>query len=310
MPANRERLNTGGSYTRNRERLNTGGSFGSPTGELRERTHTVESIGSGGGSTDFQSVVLMGDSQSPKGVPRLLKSLSPTNQHRATSIGSHSGSAATSSGTTRRRRIVDWLQKQRVPRRLVTHQRRSSSQDGGDTVQLISGLDRVFFGTVAAADAVLIASVKPPRYLWYMLSGFLCDLIQFGMDVMLHMALKINDASLCWALGFLLSIVFRHTSHRYLVFGDYVGGYWASLTRMYAGYSVIVVISTVFNVFMTKVAETSHYVAWLLTLLWTGIANYFILKKLWSFGGTPTSASGGKVASSLSPQTTGSSLRK
>lgn len=54
--------------------------------------------------------------------------------------------------------------------------------------------------------------------------------------------------------------------------------------RMYAGYSVIIVLSTGFNLYMTKVLFVGYYVAWVLTLLWTGVVNYFILKKLWSFG--------------------------
>jgi hypothetical protein len=37
---------------------------------------------------------------------------------------------------------------------------------------------------------------------------------------------------------------------------------------------------------MTKYLTLPHIVAWIITLLWTGIVNYFILKKLWTFGGT------------------------
>jgi hypothetical protein len=55
---------------------------------------------------------------------------------------------------------------------------------------------------------------------------------------------------------------------------------------MYAGYSIIMVISTIFNIVMTKVFLFSHYEAWIATLLWTGIVNYFILKHIWSFGGS------------------------
>lgn len=152
-------------------------------------------------------------------------------------------------------------------------------------VPLITGLDRVLFGTQPACEAVLVCGIHPPRYLCYMLSGFICDLIQFMIDIILHKVFLLQDASVCWALGFGLSVAFRHTSHRYLVFGDYVGGYWKSLGRMYAGYSVIIVISTLFNIIMTRYLLLPHYVAWVVTLLWTGIVNYFILKMLWSFGG-------------------------
>lgn len=155
----------------------------------------------------------------------------------------------------------------------------------GEGQPIIAGLERVLFGTQPAAEAVTILGVHPPRYLCYMVSGFVCDLIQFFIDFILHIIIHIEDASVCWAMGFAISVAFRHTSHRYLVFGDYVGGYWSSLGRMYAGYSIIIVLSTLFNIFMTRYAKLPHYVAWIVTLLWTGIVNYFILKKLWSFGG-------------------------
>lgn len=163
----------------------------------------------------------------------------------------------------------------------------ASSSEKSERIPLVSGLDRVAFGTVSAAEAVLICNVKPPQYLCYMLSGSICDVIQLTTDYLLHTALNIEDASICWGLSFSFSIIFRHTTHRYLVFGNYVGGYRKSLLRMYGGYSIIIILSTVFNIAMTQYAELPHYVAWIITLLWTGIVNYFILKKLWSFGGKP-----------------------
>ena len=172
--------------------------------------------------------------------------------------------------------VIAWLESQRLPRFL------RKDEEGAP---IISGLGRVLYGTQPAAEVVTILGVRPPRYLCYMLSGFVCDLIQFVIDILLHLVLHLEDASVCWALGFGISVSFRHTTHRYLVFGDYVGGYWASLRRIYAGYSIIIVLSTVFNIVMTRYAQLPHYVAWVITLLWTGIVNYFILKKLWTFGG-------------------------
>jgi putative flippase GtrA len=188
---------------------------------------------------------------------------------------------------------ITWLESLRVPKALeqriiggVGEQTAAiiiaSDNDG---IPVISGLDRVFFGTQPACEAMLICGFYPPRYLCYMVSGFICDIIQFFIDLMLHKVFLLEDASVCWALGFGISVSFRHTTHRYLVFGDYVGGYWKSLGRMYAGYSIIIVISTIFNIIMTRNLQLPHYVAWAVTLGWTGIVNYFILKKLWSFGG-------------------------
>lgn len=181
-------------------------------------------------------------------------------------------------------RLIQCLESKKVPQYI---------RSGEDTVYIVTGLERVFYGTQPAAEVVTIGGIHPPRYLCYMLSGFICDIIQFVIDFALFQQLQ--DASLCWALSFALSIVFRHTTHRYLVFGDYVGGYWKSLGRMYAGYSIIIVLSTLFNVVMTKYIQVPHAIAWIITLLWTGIVNYFILKKLWSFGGSPSTGSKEKM---------------
>ena len=163
-------------------------------------------------------------------------------------------------------------------------------------VHIISGLEKVFiYGTHPAADAVLILGIQPPRYLCYMISGMICDVIQFMFDFVLHSkhTLGIQDASICWFVSFFISVFFRHTTLRYLVFGNYVGGYYQSLKRIYSGYSIIIVLSTAFNYTMTHSSKINlpHYIAYIITLLWTGIVNYFILKKLWSFTGTTTAES-------------------
>jgi hypothetical protein len=192
-------------------------------------------------------------------------------------------------GSTLCHRIVDWIQRIEIPI-MTTKTPAGGSKRRRYYVPLISGLDHVIYGTAAAADVVVLFGLKKkplPRYCFYMLSGALCDMMQFGVDSTLHHMHIIVDDSTCWAVGFFVSIAFRHTSHRYLVFGNYVGGYYRSLGRMYAAYSIIILLSTLFHILVTKgvVASFSHTSAWFLTLLWTGVANYFILKKIWNFGG-------------------------
>jgi len=153
------------------------------------------------------------------------------------------------------------------------------------TIPLLQGADQVLSGKSPASRAVRICGSKPPQYLWFVLSGGGCDIVQFAIDYLLHVGLLIESATVCWTLGFFFSIVIRHSSHRYLVFGDYVGGYYNSLIRMYGGYSFSIVASMLFNWIMTSVLSVPHYVAWTVTLLWTGGFNYFMLKRLWSFTG-------------------------
>lgn len=183
--------------------------------------------------------------------------------------------SSNSSKKTSSRRFVDFLQEKRVPCR--------------KDVRVVEGLDRFLLSSPpAAAEVIHIAGFQPPRYLWYMLSGALCDILQITTLLVLHKF--IHDGTACWGLGFLLSIPCRHTSHRYLVFGDYVGGYKKSLMRMYMGYSVIIVLSTLFNLCMSRLMEIPVTYLWIITLLWTGIANYFILKYFWSYGGSTANA--------------------
>lgn len=316
--ANSSKTKTGAAAARNsmssnsnRERTHTGGSTSSwiESGGLRERCNTdgsVRSVQSVTMNTAVADNTLLFQQQQAQAetIPLVHTTTATTSMRRSSNSNSNSYSG------TRRRKIVDWIQKQRLPVRRSTTSSQSLSTSQSPPlhqqgIPLITGLDRVIFGTQSAAQAIQIAGKQPPRYLWYMISGAACDVIQFTMDVLLHVVFKLEDASLCWAIGFFLSVFFRHTSHRYLVFGDYVGGYRASLLRMYGGYSVIIVLSTLFNILMTKVASVSHYVAWIMTLLWTGIANYFILKKLWSFGGSTTAT--GAAGTTMAPNTAAAS---
>lgn len=303
-----------------RERTDTAGSNSSYG--LRERTHT-------GGSMDLILETAATTNSSSPYTPRSRINSTGNKQQSMSNSSSLPFPPATPPKSKHKllRSTVDWLQKQPVPtcclpylKKVVGLKRSNSNiamghheqpEDFHHDVYLIRGLDRVVFGTTAAADCVVIAGIQPPRYLFYMVSGAACDILQLLIDVTLHLTVFPNDASLCWMTSFVASIAARHTSHRYLVFGDYVPHYWASLRKMYAGYSISIVLSTIFNYFITTgVAPVSHYVAYVFTLLWTGLANYFILKRLWKMGGNTTnnnaSSSGTTAVSSSATSSTNS----
>jgi len=159
------------------------------------------------------------------------------------------------------------------------------------SVPILGGAHSVLSGSAPASESVTLCGLKPPRYFWFVISGSLCDLIQFMIDLFIFSVVKIQDPSICWGASFFLSIIARHTSHRYLVFGDFSCGYWSSLLRMYGGYSISIIVSTVSNYAISKMTTVSHYGLWLITMLWTGIFNYYILKKLWKYN--PSFGNGG-----------------
>ncbi|GMH72068.1 hypothetical protein TL16_g05820 [Triparma laevis f. inornata] len=151
-----------------------------------------------------------------------------------------------------------------------------------DSTPLLSGLSKVEAGA-PMSTSVLICGRRPPQFIFYAISGTLCDVIQLALDFFLAIFMG-WDGTMTWAVSFWLSIVFRHTSHRYIVFGGYSGGYASSLTRMYLSYTGIVVLSTVFNYFMIN-SGINRWKAWAITVVWTGVINFFIVKAVWALGG-------------------------
>ena len=135
-------------------------------------------------------------------------------------------------------------------------------------------------------DKVRVFGYRIPHYFWYVLSGVICDLCQFCLDSLLfaiisHIGWEWEKQTVCWTLSYTASIAVRHTSHRYIVFGEFEGTYWASLGRTYLTYSTSIVLSMVSNHVISNVLRFSHYQAWFVTMIWTGILNYFLLKASW-----------------------------
>ena len=124
---------------------------------------------------------------------------------------------------------------------------------------------------------------KIPQYFFFVLSGALCDIVQWVIDYAIYISYPYEweKSTICWTLSYTLSIVVRHYSHRLLVFGEYEGTYCVSLARTYATYATSIVLSMVSNHFIIAFLKLSHLYAWLITMLWTGVLNYFLLKASW-----------------------------
>lgn len=137
---------------------------------------------------------------------------------------------------------------------------------------------------LAHQDRVRIFGYRVPQYGWFVVSGFLCDVVQFFIDWAISLIYFFNweKATVCWTLSYVISIVVRHFSHRLIVFGDYEGTYWTSLAKTYATYSSSIVLSILTNYALVRYLYLSHTNAWLATLIWTGIYNYFMLKASWN----------------------------
>ena len=148
---------------------------------------------------------------------------------------------------------------------------------------------------------------KVPLYPLFMVSGALCDVFQALIDYFISTIYTFEFAktTVCWTLSYTLSIILRHSSHRLLVFGDYEGTYCMSLTRTYMAYSTAIVISMFANHQLVAFFGLPHREAWILTMLFTGIYNFFVLKASWKVinraQGIPEPGSGSGVGISTKP---------
>ena len=137
---------------------------------------------------------------------------------------------------------------------------------------------------LAHQERAHIFGYRVPQYFWFVLSGALCDIVQAVIDYAISLIYTSNfeRATVCWTLSYIISIWVRHFSHRILVFGEYEGTYCASLSKTYLTYSSSIVISMVTNWVIVNQMEFSHRQAWVFTMLWTGLWNYFLLKSTWN----------------------------
>lgn len=129
---------------------------------------------------------------------------------------------------------------------------------------------------------------KIPLYFWFVVSGTLCDIIQAFIDYGIYLIYPFEweTATVCWTLSYTISVFIRHYSHRLLVFGEFEGSYCNSLARTYLTYSSSIVISMLTNHAIVEILNFTHQQAWLFTMIWTGIYNYFMLKASWRKPGT------------------------
>ena len=134
-------------------------------------------------------------------------------------------------------------------------------------------------------EKVKCCGYRVHNYFWFVLSGAICDIIQFGMDRAIYhiYTYEWERSTVCWTLSYTLSVFVRHYSHMRLVVGEYDGTYCSSLTRTYATYSSSIILSVITNHMITTNLGMSHLHAWIITMLWTGIYNYFIFIQNYMF---------------------------
>ena len=166
----------------------------------------------------------------------------------------------------------------------------------------------------ALADAVHCGGRKLPRYLWYMVSGAICDVAQFFLDGLVRKVYTspYEQDTVAWTVAYVLTIALRHETHRIFVFGAYEGSYFTNLGKMYLTYFTTITASIFLRSFLARVAEglpgvmLEHLSArnwgYLGTVAFTGVFSYVSLKKSWGAKGRGGSASSAPSSAPLLPR--------
>jgi len=126
--------------------------------------------------------------------------------------------------------------------------------------------------------------IIPMPFLWFNISGYIGTFFFFLAYEGLYRACSIsNCASISWITAYILSIIWQHALHRYLVFGA-SGSYWWSLFGTYAAYTLSLIVSSALNFVLVTHLNVYHRYAFGLTLVITGILNFFTVRSAFKSG--------------------------
>jgi hypothetical protein len=136
-----------------------------------------------------------------------------------------------------------------------------------------------------AAHCVLCGRYKPPRFLFFGLSGSLCNLAQLGLDRMLLLLIGRDSAwyvpTVCWTASYTLSVALRHVSHSVFVFGVHADPVWKALAKTYLTYLSTIVASAAINLMLIGALELTHEVALVFTASFSVVWSYAALRVTW-----------------------------
>lgn len=114
--------------------------------------------------------------------------------------------------------------------------------------------------------------------LFYLLYEFLYFLLQYAKPLLDY------RASISWFVSYVLSILWQHALHRYLVFGTQ-NSYWKTLFWTYVSYTLSLVISPAIIYLLVDYMGMYYQLGWVISLCATGLFNWVTLKFSFSLEG-------------------------
>ena len=103
------------------------------------------------------------------------------------------------------------------------------------------------------ADHCTVCGRRPPRFVFFAISGSACNVAQLAMDRALLLLLADSQHSstfastACWTASYTLSISLRHASHSLFVFGMHRDSVLFALGKTHLTYLSTIIASTLIN---------------------------------------------------------------
>ena len=142
----------------------------------------------------------------------------------------------------------------------------------------------MYVQSAALADTCIICGLRPPRFVFFALSGSLCNIVQLILDRCLMVVMPDNiwwAPTACWTLSYTLSISLRHVSHALCVFGQHADPPWIAIAKTYLAYLSTIIASTALNLSLIWWAICKPDVALLITAAFSVVWSYAMLSQTW-----------------------------
>ena len=136
------------------------------------------------------------------------------------------------------------------------------------------------------AETVVICGKRPPRFVFFAVSGSLCNGAQLALDHCIwysigHLATTWWGPTACWTASYALSVALRHGSHSIFVFGPHKDPLLLALGKTYLTYLSTILASSSIHLALVVCAAATHEVALVVTSIFSVVWSYFALSKTW-----------------------------
>ena len=138
-------------------------------------------------------------------------------------------------------------------------------------------------GSSSLADTCVVCGRQPPRFIFFALSGSLCNIAQLALDRALTLVLPPDvwwTPTASWTLSYTFTVPLRHLSHAYCVFGQHADPFWLAMSKTFMTYVSTIVASTAVNMLLVWGDVCKPDIALIITACFSVVWSYVARPRL------------------------------